>query len=119
MDQIHIDELRGEAVIGVYDWERELRQQLLLTIALAFDSGAVARAGSLDGGHDYAQICEALREWAAGWDGELLEVFAEDACRLLRERFGARAIALRVDKPLAAQKLGCARVGVSVQRSYA
>jgi dihydroneopterin aldolase len=49
----------------------------------------------------------------------LLEVFAEDACALLRERFGARDIDLRVAKPLAAQNLGCARVGVRVRRTFA
>ena len=119
MDQINIDDLRVEAVIGVYDWERALRQQLLLTIALDFDNAAVARAGSLDASHDYAQICEVLRAWASDWQGELLETFAEDVCALLHERFDACTIALRVDKPLAAQKLGCARVGVSIQRSYA
>ncbi|MBC6943060.1 MAG: dihydroneopterin aldolase [Xanthomonadales bacterium] len=118
MDQIHIDELRVEAVIGVYDWERELKQQLLLTIALGFDNRAAASAGTLDASHDYARICETLREWAAAWQGELLEAFAEDSCALLRERFGASDIDLRVDKPLAAQKLGCARVGVRVRRSF-
>jgi dihydroneopterin aldolase len=119
MDHVFIDDLRVEAVIGLYDWERTLRQPLLLSFELGFDNRAAAASGALAESFDYAAIATALREWAAAWNGELLEVFAEDACALLRERFGARDIDLRVAKPLAAQNLGCARVGVRVRRTFA
>ena len=119
MDHVFIDELRVEAVIGVYDWERALRQPLLLGIELGYDNRVVAASGELARCHDYAAIAVALREWAQQWQGELLEVFAEDACALLHERFGARDIDLRVAKPLAAQNLGCARVGVRLRRTFA
>lgn len=119
MDQVYIDELRVDAVIGVYAWERALRQPLLLTLAIGYDNRAAAASGALADSFDYAAIATALREWAAAWQGELLEVFAEEACVLLHERFGARDIDLRIAKPLAAQNLGCARVGVRVRRTFA
>lgn len=119
MDHVFIDDLRVEAVIGVYDWERTLRQPLMLSLELGYDNRAAAASGALSESFDYAAIATALREWATAWNGELLEVFAEDACVLLHERFGARDIDLRVAKPLAAQNLGCARVGVRVRRTFA
>ena len=119
MDHVFIEDLRVEAVIGVYDWERALRQPLLLTLELGFDNRAAAASGVLAESLDYAAITMTLREWALHWNGQLLEVFAEDACALLRERFGARDIDLRVAKPLAAQNLGCANVGVRVRRTFA
>lgn len=119
MDHVFIEDLRVEAIIGLYGWERALRQPLLLTLELGFDNRAAATSGALADSFDYAAIAIALREWAATWNGELLEVFAEDACSLLRERFGARDIDLRIAKPLAAQNLGCARVGVRVRRTFA
>ena len=119
MDHVFIDDLRVETVIGVYDWERALRQPLLLSLELGFDNRVAAASGALAESFDYAAIATALREWAAAWNGELLEVFAEDACTLLRQRFGARDIDLRIVKPLAAQALGCARVGVRVKRTFA
>jgi len=119
MDHVFIDDLRVEAVIGIHDWERKLCQPLLLTLELGYDNRAAAASGVLADSFDYAAISMALRDWALAWSGELLEVFAEDACALLRERFGAHDIDLRVAKPLAAQNLGCARVGVRVKRTFA
>ncbi len=118
MDYVFIDELRVDVVIGVYAWERALRQPLLLTIELGYDNRKAA-SGTVQDCLDYAAISASLREWAAGWQGELLEGFAEAACHWLHERHGARVVDLRVAKPLAAQVLGCARVGVRVQRAYA
>jgi len=119
MDHVFIEDLRVEAVIGLYDWERALRQPLLLTLELGFDNRAAAVSGALADSFDYAAITITLRDWALHWNGKLLEVFAEDACVLLRDRFGARDIDLRIAKPLAAQNLGCARVGVRVRRTFA
>ncbi len=118
MDHVFINALHVEACIGVYAGERDRLQPLLLTLELGFDNRAAAASGALSDSFDYAAIATALREWAAQWDGDLLESFAEQACSLLRQRFAARAIDLRVAKPLAAQALGCASVGVHLRRTF-
>lgn len=118
MDHVFIEDLRVETTIGVHAWERGMRQPLLLGIELGFDNRVAACSDALGDSHDYAAIAEGLREWALAWQGQLLETFAEQACAWLHARFAASRIELRVTKPLAAQALGCARVGVRVQRDF-
>nr|WP_255557473.1 dihydroneopterin aldolase [Dyella sp. ASV21] len=38
MDIVFIEDLRIDAVIGIYDWERRVRQTLSLDIEMAFDN---------------------------------------------------------------------------------
>ena len=116
MDFVCIEELRVDAVIGAYAWERELRQPLLIGARLGYDNRAVA---ALSAAIDYASVVQALREHVAGRTDQLLETLAESCCTLLAERFHPRTIELRIDKPMAAAALGCARVGVCLQRDYA
>ena len=118
MDHIFIEDLRVEVVIGLYEWERGLRQPLLLSLEMQFDNREAAGSGAIAHTLDYAAVAAALREWAAQWQGELLEQFAEACCAMLAERFGAGAIDLSVAKPLAALNLGCARVGVRIRRGF-
>lgn len=116
MDIVCIEDLRVDAVIGAYAWERELRQPLLLGLRLGYDNRAVT---TLDTAIDYAGVVQALRTHIAARSDQLLETLAESCCALLAERFHPRSIDLRIDKPMAAAALGCARVGVRVQRDYA
>jgi len=116
MDIVCIEDLRVDTVIGAYAWERELRQPLLIGARLGYDNRSVATLGTAI---DYASVVQALREHVAGRTDELLETLAESCCTLLAERFHPHSIELRIDKPLAAAALGCARVGVCVQRDYA
>lgn len=116
MDTVCIEDLRVETTIGAYAWERELRQPLLVSARLGYDNRAV---DGLASAIDYASVAQALREHIAGRSDEMLETLAESCCALLAGRFHPRCVELRIDKPLAAASLGCARVGVSVRRDYA
>ena len=117
MDSVCIEDLRLDALIGVYPWEREIRQPLLLSCVLGCRDRLAADA--LAGGIDYAQVAAALRTHVAERADGLLETLAESCCAMLAARFAPISIDLRIDKPMAALALGCARVGVRVQRQYA
>lgn len=116
MDTVCIEDLRVDAVVGAYAWERELHQPLLIGVRLGYDNRAVT---ALDAALDYASVAQALREHVAARTDELLETLAESCCALLAGQFHPRSIELRIDKPMAAAALGCARVGVCVRRDYA
>ena len=116
MDIVCIEDLRVDTVIGAYAWERELRQPLLLGLRLGYDNRAVT---GLNTAIDYASVVQTLREHIAARADQLLETLAESCCTLLAARFHPRSIELRIDKPMAAAALGCARVGISLRRDYA
>lgn len=117
MDSVCIEGLRVDALIGVYPWEREIRQPLMLSCILGCPGGAAV--DDLTAGIDYAQVAAALRAHVAERTDGLLETLADSCCVMLFARFAPVSIDLRIDKPMAALALGCERVGIRVQRQRA
>ncbi len=116
MDRIFIEGLAVETVIGVYDWERDMRQALVLSVSLDCDA---TPADDIGGTIDYSAVVDALKAFVSQRRDGLLETLGEACAAMLHRQFpAARAIALRIEKPGAARKLGCERVGVEIRREF-
>ncbi|MHB0776376.1 dihydroneopterin aldolase [Halomonas sp. WWR20] len=114
MDRVLIEALAVETVIGVYDWERTLKQRLSLDLEMATDIRLAAAQDALDKTLNYAAISERIERFAAEHDFLLVETFAERLAALLREEFTIPWLRLTVRKPGAVAK--AASVGVSIER---
>ncbi|WP_110655268.1 dihydroneopterin aldolase [Salinicola halimionae] len=115
MDQILIEGLNLETVIGVYDWERTVRQRLELDLELGTDIRPAAREDDLTKTLDYAAICQRLTTYADTNAHGLVETFAERVAAILIDEFGIRQLRVTVRKPGA---VAAARtVGVRIERS--
>lgn len=114
MDTILIEDLKLEAVIGVYAWEKRIRQRLSLTLELGCDITVAARDDDLDATLDYATISERLQHYCAEHRFELVETLAERIATLLREEFGIAWLRLTLRKPGAVAD--AAFVGVRLER---
>ena len=114
MDIVFIQELRVDTVIGVYDWEREVRQPLLLDLEMACDNRLAAVADDVANALDYAAVSARLLEFVESSQFQLIETLAEQVAAIVREEFNVPWLRLRVCKPGAvAQAQG---VGVSIER---
>jgi dihydroneopterin aldolase len=100
-DKVIIVGLRAEAVIGVYDWERDIRQPLELDIEMAADVAAAAEQDDLGKAIDYAAVSRRVIEEAEGSSFELIESLAEHLAAMIRREFSVRWLQLRVMKPTA------------------
>lgn len=114
MDTVLIEDLKLEAVIGVYEWEKRIRQRLSLTLELGCDIAAAARYDDLGATLDYAAISERLKHYCTEHRFELVETFAERIATLLREEFGIVWLRLTLKKPGAVAD--AAFVGVRIER---
>jgi dihydroneopterin aldolase len=113
-DRVFIRDLKLAAVIGVYPWERELRQNLVLNLELATDIRAAAARDDLALTHDYKAISDRLTRYAAGSEFQLLESLAEGMAAILMAEFGISWLRLGLDKPGAIVAAGT--VGVLIER---
>ncbi len=113
MDTIFIRGLSVEAVIGVYDWEREIRQTLILDLDMANDSGRAAASDRIEDALDYHAVSERLRAYVGGSSFQLIETLAESCAALVREEFGVPWLRLTIHKPGAVQG---ADVGATIER---
>lgn len=115
MDRVFIDALEVEAVIGHHDWERDIRQTLLLDIDMGFDCAAAAASDALSDALDYDAIAKAITAMIEASRYRLLEALAEAvAGRILRD-FACHDVRLRIRKPAAVGN--AAAVGVEIARS--
>jgi 7,8-dihydroneopterin aldolase/epimerase/oxygenase len=111
-DQIFIDDLQVQALIGVYDFERLAPQPLRFDVRIALDNRPAGASDALADTIDYAAVAERITTLCAQSRYQLVEALVEHiAARLLAE-FPMQAIGLRVTKPNA---VPAARGGVGVQ----
>lgn len=113
MDIIFIRGLSAEAVIGVYDWEREIRQTLILDLEMASDTARAAAVDRIEEALDYHAVSERLRAFVGGSRFHLVETLAEQCAALIREEFGVPWLRLTIHKPGAVPE---ADVGVTIER---
>lgn len=114
MDKVFIEGLEVDTLIGAYDWERNIRQCLVVDLTMHWDNTAPAANDELALALDYAVVSERIVQFAREASFELVETFAERLAACLREEFGIKWLRLRITKPGA---VAAARgVGVEIER---
>ena len=113
-DVVFIRGLRADAVIGVHDWERRLRQTLVIDVTLATDAGSAATTDRLPETLDYDAVAQRVSALVEGSQFRLIESLAEAIANLLREEFGVPWLHLRLSKPGAVANAEA--VGIEIER---
>lgn len=114
MDTVFIRGLRVETVIGVYEWERQVRQTLVFDLDMAHDIGPAAADDSLELALDYHAVSVRIAEVVEQAQPELLETLAEQVASMVRGEFGVPWLRLRITKPTALSQAD--GVGVLIER---
>jgi len=98
-DRVFIKGLRAESVIGCYDWERDIRQALVVDLELAANFSDAAQSDALEDALDYAAISARITEVIEGASFQLLEALAEALVEVLQTEFGITGLRLTITKP--------------------
>ena len=114
MDIVFINDLRIDTVIGVYDWERKIRQTISLDIEMASDFARAAVSDDIDDALSYKDVAKRLIEFVEGAEYELVEALAENLCRIIIDEFSVPWVRLTLHKPGAVR--GSKSVGVRIER---
>ncbi|MDE1885486.1 MAG: dihydroneopterin aldolase [Xanthomonadaceae bacterium] len=114
MDVVFIEDLRIETVIGIYDWERKIKQTVALDLEMAFDNRRPAASDKIEDTLDYKKIGKRLIAFVEESRCELVETLAERCAQIVREEFGVAWLRLKLSKPGAVT--GSKAVGVMIER---
>ncbi|GAB6261376.1 dihydroneopterin aldolase [Photobacterium sp. R1] len=114
MDSVFIEHLDVIASIGVYDWEQEIKQKLVLDLEMAHDNQPAARADDVALALDYAAVSQVVTEFVEQGRFLLVERVAEEVASLIMTQFQVQWIQVRVTKPGAVPN--ARGVGVVIQR---
>lgn len=99
MDIVYIHGLRADAVIGVHDWEKQVRQTLVIDLDMARDIRAAAASDDLADALDYSAVAACVRELVENNRAELIETLAEIIASTLMREFSLPWLRLRLGKP--------------------
>ena len=117
MDHVFIEGLELEAVIGIYDWERKIRQPLVLDLEMDFDNRVPAASDAIGDTLDYKAISDRIAQYVGQSQFGLVETLAERVAAIVIEEFGVSRVRLKLTKPSAIR--GARGVGVRIERSRA
>ena len=117
MDKVFIEALEIDCVIGIYDWERSIRQPVQLDIEMAFDNRRPAASDRIEDTLDYKAVSKRLIAFVSASDFGLVETLAEKCAALILDEFGVGRVRLKLSKPGAVR--GATAVGVIIERSRA
>ncbi len=114
MDIVFIRELRIETVIGIYDWEREIKQPVVFDLEMGADIARAASSDSIENTLDYKAVSKRLIEFVEASEFKLVETLAERCAAIVIDEFGVPWVRLSLNKIGA---VSAARdVGVIIER---
>ena len=117
MDKVFIEGLEIEALIGIYDWERRIRQPLVFDIQMAFDNRVPAASDAIADTLNYKAVSKRVIEYVSQSEFGLVETLAERVAAIILAEFAVQHVSLKLSKPGAVR--GARAVGVMIERSAA
>lgn len=114
MDIVYVRDLQVDTIIGIYDWERQVRQTVSLDLEMAFDIRNAAASDSIEDTLDYKAVSKRLIAFIQGSEFQLIERMAEQCAQIVLNEFSVPWLRLRLSKPGAVR--GARDVGVIIER---
>lgn len=115
MDRIFLTALSAEAIIGIYDWEREVRQRVEIDLEMWIDLKAAAASDSIDDTLNYKAVAKRVLAFVQESRFRLVEALAGEIARILLAEFPIERVRVTVHKPGAVRH--SRDVGVIIERS--
>lgn len=113
-DIVFLRDLRVETVIGIWAWERKIRQTVSIDLEMAADVRRAAEADHIDAALNYKAVAKRVQEFVGDSSFQLVETLAEKIASLVLAEFEVPWIQVRVSKPGAIR--GARDVGVRIRR---
>tara|TARA_A100001011_G_scaffold338440_1_gene369279 strand:- start:519 stop:890 length:372 start_codon:yes stop_codon:yes gene_type:complete len=98
-DKIYIEDLRVKATIGIFDWEKKIKQEVSISYEIPHDNKKAAAEDIIEATTDYKTITKTIIAFVEGNKFELVETFAEKIAEMVIKDFKVEEIRLRVSKP--------------------
>ncbi|HET7921667.1 MAG TPA: dihydroneopterin aldolase [Gammaproteobacteria bacterium] len=114
MDTVFIRDLRIDTVVGIYDWERRIRQTVSFDLDMGTDIRRAAASDRIEDTLDYKAVAKRIIQYVSEQEFQLVETLAEKVAGIVRDEFGVPWVRLTLHKPGAVN--GSKSVGISIER---
>lgn len=117
MDIIFLHDLKVDTVIGIWEWERRIRQTVVIDLDMAADVREAAKSDDVDDTLNYKLVAKRVQQFVADSEFQLVETLAERVAGVVVGEFEVPWVRVRVSKPGAIR--GARDVGVLIERGRA
>ena len=114
MDTIFLRKLQIETVIGIFDWERKVKQSVFFDIEMATDVKKAAASDHIDDALDYKSISKSIIAFVEKSEFQLVETLAEKVADLIMTEFNVPWLRLSLNKKGAIRH--AEDVGITIER---
>lgn len=115
MDKIFINDLQVETVIGIFDWEREIKQTISINLEMEFDISEAAKSDDINDSLDYKKVSKRIISLCEKADSYLVENLIEKIAQVVLKEFPVSKVTVSLEKPGALR--GSKSVGIKITRS--
>jgi FolB domain-containing protein len=98
-DKVEIRDLQVRTIIGIHDWERKEKQDVLISVTMHTDTRKAAASDKIEDSLDYRAVTKSILALSEAAEFELVERLAEEIARICVKEFGAPRVDVTVDKP--------------------
>jgi dihydroneopterin aldolase len=116
-DRIFLHGLSAECIIGFIDWERRVRQTVVLDIELPVDCRRASLTDEVADTLDYKQVAKRVLAFVTASEFKLVETLAHRVALLILEEFAVEWVRVALNKPGAIRN--SRDVGVVIERTRA
>lgn len=99
MDKIFVHALKTEAIIGIFDWERQVKQTVIIDIEISADVRKAALSDSIEDTLNYKRVAKRILAFVEASKFHLVETLAEHIAMLMLEDFDIAWVRISLSKP--------------------
>ncbi len=114
MDKIFLHELKVETIIGIWEWERKIRQTVIIDLEMSADIAKAAATDDVADTLNYKSVAKRIQSFVADSSFQLVETLAEKIAEIIRDEFDVAWVRVKVHKPGAIR--GSRDVGIDIER---
>jgi len=114
MDIIYLRDLRIDTIIGIYDWERRMKQTIIIDLEMGTDIRKAANSDNIEDTLNYKAVAKRLMSYVGESEFELVETLAEKIAEIIMIEFKVPWCRLSLNKKGAVS--GVRDVGVIIER---
>lgn len=117
MDKIFLGSLTVECIVGIWEWERRVKQTVIIDVEIAADIRRAAASDRIEDTIDYKQVAKRLLAFAGESQFHLVETLTERIAQVIVTEFGVSWVKVRLNKQGAIR--GARDVGIEIERRAA
>ena len=114
VDKVFLHDLRVQTTIGIYDWERRIRQTISIDLEMTSDVRKAAATDQIEDALDYKKVAKRIIAFVEAAEFQLVETLAEAIAKIVTDEFSVPWVRVAVNKQEAVR--GAAGVGIIIER---